>query len=345
MFHSARIKLTFWYTLILMFISIFFSLIIYTQINQDYNRIEHSQKLRQELFQKGLAPTFEQFRQQRIAQGLDVPQIPQAFDPKPVTEARTRLLLILILINLFILGIAGGAGYFLAGRTLKPIKDMVDEQNRFIADSSHELRTPLTALRTEIEVNLRDKKLSLKEAKKVLKNNLLEVIGLQNLSDSLLALAKVENGTNGLNKNQIYLRQVINQAIDKVTPLAKEKDIKIEKKVANIQLLADEEKIARLLLILLDNAIKYSPKGKQVKINAKRIDQRVKIEIIDQGIGISSEDLPDIFDRFYRVDKSRSLTEGYGLGLSIAKQIVEQHQGIIEADSKLGEGSIFSVYL
>ena len=178
MFENARIKLTAWYLGIIMLVSILFSVVIYTGINAELERIEHMQLRFQEDLEEGIIPPSNI----RIERTLKA-------DPAVIKAARARLLTILGLINLAILGISGGAGYFLAGRTLKPIREMVEEQKRFIADSSHELRAPLTSLRTEIEVALRNTKLNLSDAKKLLVSNLEEVLSLQLLSDNLQNLS------------------------------------------------------------------------------------------------------------------------------------------------------------
>src|SRR3989304_7701028 len=165
---SCQIKLTVWYLLIIMLVSVVFSLVIYSGINRELGRFERSQVLRLR-------------REQELMLPAPLPPELRGLDAQIVAAARMRLTLTLVLINIGIFGIAGFAGYFLAGRTLKPIKEMVDEQNRFITDASHELRTPITSLKTEIEVNLRDKNLS-KDAKKLLESNLEEVNSLQSLS-------------------------------------------------------------------------------------------------------------------------------------------------------------------
>ncbi|MDE2590442.1 MAG: hypothetical protein KGL95_12355, partial [Patescibacteria group bacterium] len=162
MFQSARLKLTTWYLLIIMVISLAFSFVIYAGSTNEYGRLLRMQKFHQD------HPEF----QLRILQGNNI-QIEQLPEPSPVDtqvieDAEFRLLERLGIVNLIILVLSAGAGYFLAGRTLKPIKQMVDDQNRFITDASHELNTPLTSLRTGIEVNLRDKKLTLSKAKEVL---------------------------------------------------------------------------------------------------------------------------------------------------------------------------------
>jgi two-component system sensor histidine kinase CiaH len=169
---------------------------------------------------------------------------------------------------------------------------------------------------------------------------------LQNLSNSLLKLTQIHSNNNG-NKNwgKISLSEVINSACNKLTPLAKKKKINIAVKVPEIIIKGDKTSLAEVFLILLDNAIKYGRDNSQISISAEKVVTKVKVSIKDQGIGIPKSDLPHIFERFFRADKSRSLVEGYGLGLSIAKKIIEDHKGTISALSTVGKGSIFSVEL
>lgn len=330
MFAQARLKLTAWYLLIIMLVSMVFSIVIYTVINREYSRIGRIQRLKLE---------------HRLP-GIQISPIPFV-DPEIIEEARIRLLTVLVLANLGILAAAGFAGYFLAGRTLKPIGDMIDEQNRFITDSSHELRTPLTALKSEIEVNLRDRNLNLKQARRLLESNLEEVNNLQVLSDSLIKSTQLQK-FNAISKfSELNLNTVLNLAIKKVAVLAKHKDIHIKNKAKDVNLEGDQQSLVTLFVVLLDNAIKYSPRGKEVSLTSEKKDDAVMISVVNEGIGISGEDLPHLFNRFYRADKSRTKVDasGYGLGLSIAKQIVEKHRGSIEVKSEAGKGSIFSILL
>lgn len=173
MFRSARLKLTAWYLLIIMLISVSFSIGIYNVQIRELERFRRVQPIRAE----DLTPNGIRSRVFVIDQTL-------------IDEAEDNLQFTLIIINVGILILAGYSGYFLAGRTLTPIREMVDEQNRFITDASHELRTPITSLRSEIEVTLRDKNLNLKEARELLKSNLEEVNNLQYLSDNLIKLSQ-----------------------------------------------------------------------------------------------------------------------------------------------------------
>lgn len=325
MFQKARIKLTGWYLLIIMLISIAFSLAIYQVLTSELNRVERVQRLRQE--------------RSRL---LRVPSI----DPEVIEETKNRLTAILALVNLGILALSAGAGYFLAGKTLKPIKEMVDEQGRFITDASHELRTPLTSLKSEIEVNLRDKDLNIRQARKLLESNLEEVNNLQYLSDNLIKLTQYEK-SNGSILEEINLSEVVIEAIKKVTNLAKNQNINIKNNIKDQKILGDKQSLIEMFVIFLDNAIKYSSKGKTVTLTSEKLDGWVEIQIKDQGFGVDEKDIPHLFDRFYRADKSRTKGDvsGYGLGLSIARQIVDKYHGSIKVESEVGRGTTFSIKL
>lgn len=350
MFAKARIKLTLWYLVIIMLISSCFSIIIYSLVNNELQDIETGARLRWQRQTQRLLPLWEDYSMQQQMQGLPPPDIPedlQAPDLTVVTIARTRVQRFLVFINLIIIAGAGLAGYFLAGKTLRPIQQMVDEQSRFISDASHELRTPLTSLRTELEVNLLDKKLKLDEAKKLLKSNLEDVIHLQTLSNNLMKLTRYSKGHNGLHFEKISLKELVADSLKKVSPMAKVKNIKIVNNSQDISFEADKMSVGELLVILLDNAIKYSSKDTKVTVDTSSTKRSVTIKVIDQGMGISKQDLEHLFDRFYRADlaRTKSGADGYGLGLAIAKQIVDRHRGQISVVSKLNSGSTFTITL
>lgn len=318
MFTIARIKLTAWYLVIIMVISLSFSVAIYLGVNRELVRLENSQNARQQ-------------RVDRISTFLKesgVPLPPESasqIDLENVEQARLRIVSALGIINLSILILAGAGGYFLAGVTLDPIAKMMDEQKEFVSNASHELRTPLTSLKTEIEVALRNPKTKDKE---LLKSNLEEVNNMQKLSNYLLELNRYESGKE-IPMTDVDLMAVALKAVGK-------KKIKMNLKKSIVT--GNEDALAELVTILIDNAIKYG-KGKTVEIRTKP-DGTIEIE--DHGMGIAESEIPHIFDRFYRSDKSRG-TDGYGLGLSIAKSIVDLHKGKIEVESKVGKGSTFRV--
>lgn len=332
MFKNARLKLTAWYILILMIISVSFSAIIYKGAGSEIDRLSQIEKQRIE----------RRFQENNIN-----PMAPKIrfIDPELLEETKHRFLLILIVINGGIIFFVGSLSYFLAGKTLQPIQKMVEEQNRFISDASHELRTPLTAMKSSLEVNLRDKNLSLTDAKKLIEESITDVNKLQSLSDSLLDLSRYQTPSSTSNLKNILINDGINETIKKISPLSKQKNIIIKTDVKKIFIRGNENDLINLFTIIIDNAIKYSPKNTLIKVSAKQIKNKAVIEIEDQGVGIEKKDLPLIFDRFYRADQSRSKEKisGYGLGLSIAKKIVLKYNGNISVISKINKGTKFLI--
>lgn len=319
MFKAARLKLTAWYLLIIMVISFSFSGIIYSMVSMEMERFVHSPRFRDS-------------------------QIP-IIEKEVLEESRSRLIWNLIEINGVILIISGTLGYILAGRTLSPIQKMLEEQKRFVGDASHELRTPLTALKSMLEVGLRDKNMDIKEARLLISESIEETDKLKNLSDSLLELAR-ENKQK-ISFEKIKVSEIVREAIKKVGVNSQKKNIKIISTVNGTIIKGNRDKLSELLVILLDNAIKYSPKSSQVKISAKKGKNHAIIKVSDQGQGIAEKDLPHIFERFYRADAARAhQTEGgYGLGLAIAKKIVEEHSGRISVNSEVNKGTEFKIIL
>jgi len=328
MFNSARVKLTTWYLLIIIFVSIAFSLVIYRGLTGEVDR----------------AVRLERFRSERRHSAVRLPS-PVFLDPNFINEIKRRIIFGLMIINGVIFIGAGALGYFLAGKTLRPIQEMMEEQNRFISDASHELRTPLTALKSSFEVDLRDKNLTIDNAKKTMQAGIEDVNNLQKLSDSLLDLSQYQEPFFSSNIKDISLNTCINEAVKKVTPLARQKQITIKKNVEEINIKGIRDDLINLFVIILDNAIKYSPKKTAIKIYAKKTNNQIIIEIKDQGTGIEKKDLPFIFDRFFRADQSRSKEKviGYGLGLSIAKKIVLNLHGKISVTSQINKGSVFMI--
>jgi signal transduction histidine kinase len=329
MFRSARITLTAWYVLIAFLITLFFSVIAYRSLWFDFQR---------------------SLQRQRVIIMRTLPQGQQIISQFPdlMEDVQRRLIMEIVIIDAVIIAIFAAAGYFFAGRALRPIQEMVEEQNRFVSDSSHELRTPLTALRTSIEVNLRDRKLTLEKAKSLLQENLEEVTNLQTLSDSLLALAQYQNTPTEALHRSLKIMDILEEAKRKVHALAEAKKIAIAITGRDCQLRGDDQTLVELFVILLDNAIKYSSENSEISVSTEKIDGFIAISVADHGIGIAEKDMEHIFDRFYRADKSRSREgkkNGYGLGLSIAQSIVEAHNGEIEVESEAGEGSTFTVKL
>jgi len=332
-FRSAYLKLTLFYVLVVMIISVSFSVAIYQISSLELGRgLGRQAKILCEPSgdNHSLAPleVYEKFRLEQLA------------------ESGSHLKLNLAYFNLLILLLSSGFSYFLARRTLRPIEEMVAAQNRFTADASHELKTPLTAMRTEIEVNLRDKKTTLAQTKKLLTSNLEEIGKLESLTNALLKLAKNRDDLK-LYFKTVSLPEIAVEAYEKVASLADKKSIRFKNHFEKISILGERQSLVELMVILLDNAIKYSGAKSKISIRISKKDKSAVIEVADSGVGIKASELPYIFNRFYRADISRSKekVDGYGLGLSIAKSIVELHGGEISATSTPGKGSEFRVKL
>ena len=238
--------------------------------------------------------------------------------------------------------IAGGLGaYLLARRTLRPIEEAHESQSRFTSDASHELRTPLAAMKTELEVNLRDPKLSIGEARELLESNLEEVNKLIQLSQMLLQLSRLDHDR--LEVQSIDLPTLLNQAMKHYAPEKQRFKVTTPKKART---LANEPSISELIGILIDNALKYSPENSPIFIRIFTQRGRVGFEIKNLGSKIPEEKLPKLFERFFRADTSRTngAKNGYGLGLSIAKKIVDIHHGELTVSST-DEETVFTFYL
>ena len=331
MFKTARLKLTIWYLVFIMTISLFFSLIIYTNVSGQIARFIDMHNNRLRLFE------------QRSALELPPPRpgnLP-TIGIQDLQTQRRQLFFTLFFLNISILIIAGGAGYILAGRTLAPIKVSLDKQAQFVGDASHELRTPLSVLQSDLESYLMSPKITDRQARWLIKSNLEEVDRLKKLTNGLLSLTSQSS----FPLRPTSLKPIIFSATRSLANLAKSKKITIKTSLNPVSVLADHHSLIQLFIILLDNAIKYSPRNSTISISTKITNHWIKVSIKDRGVGISPTDLPHIFDRFYRADKSRSKVDGFGLGLSIAQKIVTTHHGSIKVDSRPDHGSIFIVSL
>lgn len=345
MFEHARLKLTLWYLVIIMAVSGFFSLIVYRGFTKELGRGFRIQTMH------NIPERIVIQRQGGFMRILPFWIYPDEVPPEEFAEiialAKHRFALQLFIINGGILVLAGAAGYFLAGRTLQPIEVMVDEQKRFVADASHELRTPLTSLKTEVEVALRDKKLKLADAKNLLKSNLAEVDKMKYFTDNLLSLSRYESNGQDMTMEEVDLSEAARQAIERNSAQAKEKKITLVSDLKEVVVKGSPQSLVELISILINNAIKYSSAKSEVKITVKKEKKHTVIEVSDRGIGIPEKDVPHIFDRFFRADASRAKKgiDGFGLGLSIAKSIVDAHKGEISVKSEVGKGSRFTVIL
>jgi len=215
---------------------------------------------------------------------------------------------------------------------------------QFSSDASHELRTPLTVLKGQSELVL-SKPRSKAEYQEVLSSNLEEINYMSRVLEDLLILSKGDEGKVSLEKEPVELGSIVEEVSRQGEIFADEKEVKIILAYLEpVTILGDAHRLKQMVWILLHNAVKFTPSGGEIKITLQDLDDTVYFTIRDTGIGIPEQDLPKIFDRFYRVDKARSRMDGgSGLGLSICKHIVDRHHGTVDVESKLGEGTKFKI--
>jgi len=230
--------------------------------------------------------------------------------------------------------------------TLTRLERAVGEMRQFSAALAHELRTPLAALRGEIEMSLRQPHGDEQQMRR-LASQLEEIDRLKRLIAQLLMLARAEAGDIALARVETDLAGITAALVDQLEPVAEAKGVDLHFEPSGpVRLIADEEWLKRLVLNLLDNAIKFTGAGGRVDVRVGVEAERAVFQISDTGIGISAELLPRIFDPFVRADPSRShRTEGAGLGLSLVKWIVDRHKGRIDVQSTPAKGSTFTIYL
>jgi heavy metal sensor kinase len=216
---------------------------------------------------------------------------------------------------------------------------------QFTADASHELRTPLALMRTITEVSLRTSQ-TVADYREAQQEILAELEKTSSLVEKLMLLARADAGVETLQRVPVNVAECLREACKDGQVLAEAKHVKFSAEIDGQDLIVqgDAHALHRLFLILIDNAVKYTPPGGSVTLGLKRGNGSAIAEFRDTGIGVSAEDVPHIFDRFYRADKARSREfGGVGLGLSIARWVVEAHRGSIEVQSIAGTGSVFRV--
>ena len=224
------------------------------------------------------------------------------------------------------------------------------ERRLFVSNVSHELRTPLTSVKSYLEA-LDEGALTEPVAPDFIKVSLDETNRMMRMVTDLLHLSRIDNETSHLDVELInftaFITFILNR-FDKMKSQDEEKKYELVRDypINSVWIEIDTDKMTQVIDNILNNAIKYSPDGGKITVSMKTTDDQMILSISDQGLGIPKEDLPKIFDRFYRVDKARSRAQGgTGLGLAIAKEIVKQHNGFIWAKSEYGKGSTFTIVL
>jgi len=255
-------------------------------------------------------------------------------------EALLQALLVVAVLGLLV---SAGISAVLVQRALKPIRTAVQRQRDFVADAAHELRTPLAIQRTVGEVALTDTSAGNHEV--TVEQMLVENKHLTRLVDDLSLLARADSQAVSITPARMNLSSLVQDTTSELEPLAEERGMRLAAEVgANVWVLGDVMRLRQLLLVLLDNALKYTPTGGSVEVRLQASGGRAQLQVRDSGPGIDPADLPRIFDRFYRADKARS-GEGSGLGLAIARWIVEAHGGQLQAGNATPHGAMLTATL
>ena len=249
-----------------------------------------------------------------------------------------------------LLMIAGG-GWFLARKSTRPVERSIDQMSRFIADAAHELRTPTAVIRTRADIALQQPRQAA-EYEAALGAIAADSARLGHIIEDLLTLARADAGQRPLDRAPAYLDDIALDAAESLRVIATRKGVMIAVDAFDeAPIEGDQALLRQLVVILLDNAIKYTPGGRTVHVGVRVVDARAELTVRDEGEGIPAADVPRVFDRFYRGDPSRTrgpvegAGEGVGLGLSIAKWIADAHDATIAIQSTLGAGTRATVSL
>jgi signal transduction histidine kinase len=266
---------------------------------------------------------------------------------EPERQALGRLLFILLAGGVAALALAVGAGYWLAGRALRPIQTAMDKQQEFVADASHELRTPLTLIRANAEILKRDPAQTVGAGMSSVDDIIQETDRLSALVSQMLTLARADGAAAAPSFEPVDLGALAADTVREMRLLAAPKEITIAVSADDRPHVAgDPLRLRELLTILLDNSLKYSDPGDRVSVDVRSENGRALLRVTDTGHGIAQEALPRLFERFYRADKARSREQGgSGLGLSIARWIADVHRGTIGIESEPGRGTVVTVGL
>lgn len=318
LFLATRLRLTFFYMLILAVLLVLFSQIVAAGFIRDL-----------------------EFRTRRFP---GPPEQRELF----IQEAEDRLRFNMLIVNGGILFLVGSLSYFLAGKTLSPIQKALHEQKQFLSDASHELRTPLSILKTNIELELLAKKSDQREHKKNLQSNLEEVNRMARLVNELLLIARLDSRRGNVQYGSISLTEVLETAVVRLKSYAFNHNVNITRPLPRQKLMVSGDRDALLTVFsnIMKNAIEYNKKNGVVSVSAQKTAGYISVRVTDTGIGIPKDQIPLVFNRFHRVDISRTgKTDNNGLGLSIAQAVVHEHHGEIVVKSKENEGTTITVTL
>jgi OmpR-family two-component system manganese-sensing sensor histidine kinase len=250
-------------------------------------------------------------------------------------------------------------GWWLAGIAMEPVRESYQRLKQFTADASHELRNPIAVIQTNVQVALADPDPAIPRSQLETIERITRRLG--RLIEDLLFLARHDGGSNNHRQDICNLSQILSEVMEEQAAIAQQKQIDLELMLpsSDLSVVGDRDRLGRLFTNLVSNAIAYTPTGGKVQVATQPLtsQNQVQIQVHDTGIGIPETELSQIFERFYRYQSSKNskpssksksanpATSGSGLGLAIAQAIAESHQGKIKADSKVGQGTTFTVNL
>ncbi|HCC07317.1 MAG TPA: hypothetical protein DEP72_04055 [Clostridiales bacterium] len=252
-----------------------------------------------------------------------------------------------LLFSFAVMGLLSGVFAFIisiyfAERAIRPIRESIEKQKTFVEDASHELRTPLAVINSNLEIVLDSDEYKMSVHKKWLDNIHYEVDAMSKLIVRLLMLAKTE--ANGKDFSEVNLSSILSEALLPFDAVISDKGLKLTKQIEpDIMMNCDEVYIKQMVNIFMDNGIKYTSNG-EIFVGLKMENKKIKLTITDTGIGIGEADTQKVFERFYKADKSRNRNEGsMGLGLAIASNIINMHNGTVSVESKKDAGTKFTI--
>jgi two-component system sensor histidine kinase CiaH len=340
-FHSARLKLTGFYFAVIGVFCLALTFGVHAFTTYEMSRSDDAQRGRiHQLFQRW---SNDNDIEDVLSIGGD--RFFANTQQRQADLTRQRLNRDFLVLDIALLTAGAVVSYWYAGRTLRPIQEVHEQQKRFTSDASHELRTPLASMKLENEVFLRQKDFSQADARELITSNLEEVERLERLATNLLALSRYEEQV--VPKQSVRIKPIVDEAVarakQRLGPKAKPR---FTVKIASATVRADRESLTELLTILLDNAAKYGPADGEIVVGGERRGTEYVLAVRDHGPGIAEADLPHIFERMYRGDKARSsAVSGHGIGLSLAQQIAELHDATLEASNHPDGGALFVLTL
>jgi len=326
MFRSATAKLTLWYLLLATCLSVLFSVVVYHLSTEELGEALNHQ--------------YASF----VDNDHDQDNIPPP--SSDIQRHRQHLLGELVWFNVVVITGSSIVGYFFARRTLKPIELVHQAQARFTSEASHELRTPLAAMRADTEVALMEKGLPVK-TRHTLQGNLRDIERLEQLTGHLLDIAHYQNKTT-TESVLLDLDEIVQNVVERLSYAVQEKHIRIKQDIQPAQVIGEQHSLEQLVTIVLDNAIKYSHERGTVTISLRTDEATAALTIKNNGIGIPANDLPHVFERFYRsanVKSDKKVASGYGLGLPLAQEIASALGGAVHIHSRGDSGTTVRITL